>query len=296
MLIIRYALDDQVHIGVRSDEDQVRRLPVDSVAQLLRLPLDDIRTLIQPRAGNVESGPVRALPPIDGLTEVWASGVTYQRSSGARQEESVVAEVYSRVYDARRPELFFKSTAWRVSGDGEPIGIRTDSPIDVPEAELALIINAHREIVGLSVCNDVSSRSIEAENPLYLPQAKFYNGACALGPGIRPIWEIADPSDLAVSVIVTRGDDAIWQADTSTILMHRTFADLVEYLFRAVSFPDGVVLSTGTGAVPELNFALRAGDQVTIAIPGVGTLSNVVRDVTDSAFEWLTPDPARSAG
>ena len=232
-------------------------------------------------------------PPIDGLTEVWASGVTYRRSSEARQEESAAADVYARVYEAERPELFFKSPAWRVCADGEPIGIRPDSDTDVPEPELALVINARGEIVGFSVANDVSSRTIEGVNPLYLPQAKFYDGACALGPGIRPVWEIADAADLDVSVAVDRAGAQVWCGETSTSLMHRTFTDMVGYLYRANTFPDGAVLSTGTGTVPELDFTLLDGDVVTIDVAEVGRLRNEVRTVEGDAFAWLTPDPAR---
>lgn len=293
MEIIRYTTDSQVFIGRRDHDGTVQRLPVASLAELLRLDLDAFRAAVTGDAVD-EADEIRVLPPIDGLTEVWAGGVTYQRSSEARQEESAVADVYARVYDADRPELFFKSPAWRVCADGEPIGVRPDSDIDVPEPELALVINAHAQIVGLSVCNDVSSRTIEGVNPLYLPQAKFYDGACALGPGIRPVWEVSDPADLDVSVTVDRSGAEVWRADTSTALMHRTFGDLVTYLYRAVSFPDGAVLSTGTGTVPELDFTLLHGDVVTIDVAEVGTLRNQVRTAEGNAFAWLTPDPARA--
>ena len=144
------------------------------------------------------------LPPIDGGTEVWAAGVTYARSRSAREEESSVSRVYELVYEADRPELFFKSVAWRVVTDGEPIGIRQDSDVNVPEAELALVVNAAGETVGYTVCNDVSSRSIEGENPLYLPQAKMYAGSCALASGIRPAWEVTDPGRLGIELEVSR--------------------------------------------------------------------------------------------
>jgi 2-dehydro-3-deoxy-D-arabinonate dehydratase len=216
---------------------------------------------------------------VDGLTEVWASGVTYRRSRQARIEESGDADVYARVYDAARPELFFKSVAWRAVGDNDPIGVRADSPSNTPEPELALVLNSAAQIVGLTVCNDVSSRSIEGENPLYLPQAKIYTASCALGPGIRPIWEIADPADLAVSCTITRDGEVVWSAETSTALLHRRFEDLVHYLFRAMDFPHGVILSTGTGIVPELDLSLSAGDIVRIEIDRVGVLTNPVRPI-----------------
>jgi 2-dehydro-3-deoxy-D-arabinonate dehydratase len=225
---------------------------------------------------------------------VWACGVTYERSSEARQEESDVADVYARVYTADRPELFFKSPAWRVCGDGEPIGIRPDSEISVPEPELALVCNAAAEIVGVTICDDVSSRSIEGQNPLYLPQAKIYAGACAIGPGITPVWTLDDIGALTITVSVRRGESVVWSGETSTAQLHRDLADLVEYLFRSFSFPQGVILSTGTGLVPELSFTLAPGDEVAVGIAGVGTLTNVVRLTT--GFGWLTPSPDRSPG
>ena len=293
MNIVRYAGPDGVRVGV-GDGVTVRPLAVASVAELLAMPADRMRSAVEaPLEPAV--GAARLLPPVDGLTEVWACGVTYERSSAARQEESDVADVYARVYEADRPELFFKSPAWRVCGDGEPIGIRPDSQISVPEPELALVCNAAGEIVGVTICDDVSSRDIEGQNPLYLPQAKIYAGACALGPGITPVWELDDDlGALAITVSVRRGDAVAWSGETSTAQLHRDLADLVEYLFRSASFPHGVVLSTGTGLVPELSFTLAPGDEVEIGIAGVGVLTNVVRLTT--GFGWLTPSPDRFAG
>ncbi len=310
--IIRYAIGDRVRIGVRTapadtygDEiGEIHPVDIESLGALLALPLDDLRTIVK---AAVESDPVRPsavgaagdspaarlLPPVDGLTEVWASGVTYRRSSEARQEESEVADVYARVYDAERPELFFKAVAWRVSGHGEPIGVRSDSPVNVPEPELALVCNAQGVVVGVTICDDVSSRSIEGENPLYLPQAKVYAGACALGPAITPIWEIADPAALGIDMTVRRGDRLVWHGETSTGLMRRSFGDLVTHLYRDLSFPHGAILSTGTGLVPDLTFTLLPGDEVTIDIDSVGRLSNPVRLADAPAFDWLTPEPAR---
>ena len=181
-----------------------------------------------------------------------------------------------------------------VCGDGEPIGVRPDSPIDVAEPELALVVNAGGEVVGVSICNDVSSRSIEGENPLYLPQAKVYSGACALGPGIRPIWEIADVLALDISLVVRRGGVVAWQGRTSTAMLHRSIDDLVEHLRRSMLFPDGAVLSTGTGIVPELTFSLEPGDVAEVEIQDIGTLRNDVRSATAADFAWLTPAPDRS--
>jgi 2-dehydro-3-deoxy-D-arabinonate dehydratase len=291
--IVRYAGPDGVQVGV-GDGTAVRPLAVASVAELLAMPADRMRSVVDSAGDPIGFAP-RLLPPVDGLTEVWACGVTYERSSTARQEESDVADVYARVYAADRPELFFKSPAWRVCGDGEPIGIRPDSQISVPEPELAVVGNASGEIVGVTICDDVSSRDIEGQNPLYLPQAKIYAGACALGPGITPVWELDDGlGALAITVAVRRGDAVVWSGQTSTAQLHRDLADLVEYLFRSASFPHGVVLSTGTGLVPELSFTLAPGDEVKIGITGVGTLTNVVR--LTSGFGWLTPSPDRIAG
>jgi 2-dehydro-3-deoxy-D-arabinonate dehydratase len=292
--IIRYAGPAGPRVAVR-DETGVRPLPVSSLAELLARPLDQIRQVVG-AAGEPAAGAVRLLPPADGLTEVWACGVTYERSSAARQEESDVADVYARVYTAARPELFFKSPAWRVCGDGEPIGIRPDSQISVPEPELALVCNARAQIVGVTICDDVSSRSIEGENPLYLPQAKIYSGACAIGPGITPVWEIADIGALPITATVRRDAEVAWQGRTSTAQLHRDLAELVEYLFRCASFPHGVILSTGTGLVPELSFTLLPGDEVRIGIDGIGTLTNTVRLATAGGFGWLTPEPDRAPG
>jgi 2-dehydro-3-deoxy-D-arabinonate dehydratase len=285
MQISRYAQDGGAHIGVINDDGRQWRLPVRSLADLLRLSLEDIRVLVEAGSRWESVGEHRLLPPVDRRTEVWASGVTYQRSNDARQEESVVADVYARVYDAVRPELFFKSAAWRVVGTAEPIGIRTDSEINVPEPELALVINAAGETIGYTVCNDVSSRSIEGENPLYVPQAKIYTGSCALGPTIRPSWEIPDPYALAISVRVKRDGTAAWEAQTNTSLLHRRFDDVVEHLYRNYTFPDGAVLSTGTGLVPDMTFSLQPGDVVDVTIDGIGTLTNEVRHATE-----LTPN------
>jgi 2-dehydro-3-deoxy-D-arabinonate dehydratase len=264
-------------VGVGVD-GRVWPLPLRSLGELLSLPLHEIRELVAAaeRAPSVDAAGLHRLPPVDGQTEVWASGVTYRRSMQARMEESDVKDVYSRVYDAERPELFFKSVAWKVVGDGDRIGIRADSELNVPEPELALVLNRAGELVGLAVCNDVSSRSIEGENPLYLPQAKVYTDACALGPGIRPVWEVGDPGDLGIECTITRGDAIVWSATTRTSQLHRSLDDLVAYLFRANVFPHGAVLSTGTGIVPDLDFSLAAGDRVTIEIEQVGVLTNTV--------------------
>ncbi|MEU7820153.1 fumarylacetoacetate hydrolase family protein [Catellatospora sp. NPDC049133] len=280
--IVRYraAGAPEVRIGLHTD-GEVRQLPgVASLAQLWRLPLAELRDLLtRPAPGPaLPLADVRLLAPVDGTTEVWASGVTYRVSREARIEESErAADVYQLVYDAARPELFFKSAAWRVRGPGETIGVRADSEVDVPEPELALVVNRFGEIVGYTVCDDVSSRTIEGENPLYLPQAKIYFGACALGPWITPVWAVADPYDLDIALEITRDGGTAWRGTAGTSQLHRRLDDLVGYLMRGDVHPDGVVLSTGTCLVPPAPFSLRDGDTVHITVGAIGTLANPVR-------------------
>jgi 2-dehydro-3-deoxy-D-arabinonate dehydratase len=214
------------------------------------------------------------LAPVDSQ-EVWGAGVTYERSRAGRIEESTEAAVYDRVYSARRPEIFFKATAQRVVGDGAPIGVRADSPWNTPEPELGLVLNAAGEIFGYVVGDDVSSRSIEGENPLYLSQAKIYDRSCAVGPGIVPAWA-APPPPFDISLRVQRGEAVAFEGFTNTASITRTFEDLAQWLMTALTFPVGAVLLTGTGIVPDESFSLRPGDVVVIDIPGIGTLTNPV--------------------
>ena len=231
---------------------------------LLSLPKDNMFRLLEtlppgpPAAGDV-------LPPIDPLQEVWACGVTYQRSRDARQAESQVADVYERVYRAERPEVFFKAIGWRVVGHGMPIRIRQDSQWNVPEPEMVLVVNSYGEIVGYCAGNDMSSRDIEGENPLYLPQAKIYNGSCALGPGLCLI-EPEALTDLPVRIEIRRANEVCFQGETRTSKMARRLDDLVAYLFRELDLPHGVFVMTGTGIVPPDTFTLERGDVVRISI------------------------------
>jgi 2-dehydro-3-deoxy-D-arabinonate dehydratase len=219
------------------------------------------------------------LAPVESQ-EIWAAGVTYLRSRNARIEESVEPSPYDRVYEAERPELFFKTPGWRAVGTGEPIGIRIDSGWNVPEPELALVLDASMDIVGYTIGNDVSSRTIEGDNTLYLPQAKTYDRSCALGPAIVPASAVASPLEIRMEIL--RGGETAYVDRTNTGTMARSFDDLTSHLGRALSFPVGVVLLTGTGIVPDPPFTLRPGDQVLISIDGLGTLSNpVVRVGTD---------------
>lgn len=264
-------------------EDGHRLVPVSSMAELLRLRSSELRALLEGDLAPAEPGTAAA--PIDGRTEVWASGVTYLRSRTARMGESADPDIYDRVYAAERPELFFKSAAWRVVTDGEPVAIREDSGWDVPEPELAVVANRYGEIVGYGVCNDLSSRSLEGENPLYLPQAKVFAGACALGPVIRPAWEV-DATALEIRLRIERDGAAVVDESVSTGSIARPLTDLVDYLFRAENFPDGAWLSTGTGIVPPDEFTLRVGDRVTIEVQDVGSLSNPVMSGRD-AWDFL---------
>lgn len=216
------------------------------------------------------------LPPVD-REDVWAAGVTYERSRAARQEEAIDGgDVYARVYTAARPELFFKAQAPWVVGSHDAVGIRHDATWNVPEAELALVINPALEIVGYTIGNDMSSRDIEGENPLYLPQAKIYNRSCALGPRIV-LQPIADAwPQLAIRIRIEREGAEVFAGSSHTRLIRRSPRELVECLGRCLALPNGAVLLTGTGIVPPEGFTLAAGDRITIAIEGAGELSNDV--------------------
>ncbi len=216
------------------------------------------------------------LPPLEGQ-EVWAAGVTYRRSREARMEESErESDVYDRVYRAERPELFFKATPHRVVGHGGEVGIRSDSDWNVPEAELALAITSRGQVFGYSVGNDMSSRSIEGENPLYLPQAKIYDGSCALGPCLL-VTEEPLPSSTEISIRVGRRGGVAFEGKTRLSELKRRPSELAGYLFRDNSFPSGCYLLTGTGIVPENDFTLAPGDEIAITIEPIGTLVNRVR-------------------
>jgi 2-dehydro-3-deoxy-D-arabinonate dehydratase len=217
------------------------------------------------------------LAPISGQ-EVWAAGVTYYRSRGARMEESKDAgggDFYDRVYSAERPELFFKSTASRTVGTGGKVRIRGDATWSVPEPELTLVVSAGGRIVGYTIGNDMSSRDIEGENPLYLPQAKVYDGSCALGPGILVTASpLAHETEIVLEIL--RDDRIAFEASVKLTELKRDPKTLVEYLFRDNSFPSGVFLMTGTGIVPPSEFTLQIGDRVRITIEPIGVLENEV--------------------
>jgi 2-dehydro-3-deoxy-D-arabinonate dehydratase len=249
-----------------------------ALADLLALPLEQIRRICAgPGGETVPIDSAELLAPVDGRTEVWAAGVTYERSRAARVVESEnSADVYDLVYSADRPELFFKSAAWRVRGTGSAVSVRSDSTIDVPEPELAAVLNYAGEVAGYTICNDMSSRSIEGQNPLYLPQAKIYLGGCALGPWIRPAWEVPDPYALTIEMTIRRAGTVAWEGTSGTAGLRRRIGELAEFLFREEEFPAGAVLSTGTSLVPDLPFTLQAGDQISIRISEIGELVNTV--------------------
>ncbi len=263
--------------------DSARAGGPETPADALSMPVADLQGRLQRASATAAGTPLAdatLVAPID-RQEVWAAGVTYLRSRDARMEESVSAKsAYDLIYEADRPEIFFKATPSRVSGPGEEIGIRGDSTWDVPEPELALVLNSGGEIVGYTIGNDVSSRSIEGENPLYLPQAKLYSKCAALGPVIVPVWEMREIGDRAIRLVIHRGGAAIFDGATSTSQIHRTFADLAGYLFRHNEFPHGVMLMTGTGIIPPSEFTLEHGDIVEITIDAIGTLRNPVVRLT----------------
>ncbi|RDB02512.1 fumarylacetoacetate hydrolase family protein [Runella aurantiaca] len=217
------------------------------------------------------------LPPIR-QQEVWASGVTYMKSREARMEESKDAgggDFYARVYDADRPELFFKATAARTVGTGAEVLIRRDSKWNVPEPELTLFATSNGKIVGYTCGNDMSSRDIEGENPLYLPQAKSYDGAAAIGPCLYVPAQPINP-DAQINIAIVRNGTNVFEGNISINRMKRTHTELIGYLFRETSFPYGVFLMTGTGLVPPNEFTLNVGDEVRITIEHIGTLVNKV--------------------
>ena len=279
MRLIRFRGNSRAARAGVLDGDTVTELAAaGTLGDLLALPLDRIRAACaNPGGATTPASDVELLAPLDGRMEVWAAGVTYERSRTARMAESEQsADIYDRVYAAERPELFFKSAAWRVSGPGQPVSVRADSTIDVPEPELAVVLNAAGAVAGYTICNDMSSRSIEGENPLYLPQAKTYLGGCAAGPWIVPAWEVPDPYALTIELAIARDGSTAWEGSASTSALHRKIDELAAYLFREDEFPAGVILSTGTSLVPDLPFTLEAGDEVRIRIPGIGELVNPV--------------------
>jgi 2-dehydro-3-deoxy-D-arabinonate dehydratase len=241
-------------------------------------PLGRVAEAVRAAASGADVlNPAELLPPV-GHQEVWAAGVTYYRSRDARMEESGAAgggDFYARVYQAERPELFFKSSPFRVVGSGQAVRIRRDARWSVPEPELALAVNAAGTIFGYTIGNDMSARDLEGENPLYLPQAKTYDGSCALGPGLLMSSQPLDPQT-AITLSISRAGKTAFAGETALAQLKRTPASLVAYLTRETTFPDGVFLMTGTGIIPPSDFTLQEGDEIRIEIAPIGCLTNRV--------------------
>ena len=247
-----------------------------TIEGLLRDGESALRDVLGAPDGPAVPDDTRLIAPVD-TQEVWAAGVTYEPSREARMEEATEPSIYDRVYEAERPELFFKAAAWRVRGPGDSIAIRADSPWNAPEPELAVYATPAMAIAGFTIGNDVSSRTIEGENPLYLPQAKVYDRSCALGPALVPASEIELP--LGIRLAIIREGRTVVDASTSSARLHRRLEDLFAWLGAAMAFPSGVVLLTGTGIVAESSFSLSVGDVVRIEIEGLGALENPVDQV-----------------
>jgi 2-dehydro-3-deoxy-D-arabinonate dehydratase len=281
MKLCRFQIQDKVHIGLFADDEMITDLTAAGVTELTPLlEREDLaaylRSLAAQNLPEISPSEVRLLPPVE-RQEVWAVGVTYLRSKKARMEESdFSATAYDKVYDAPRPELFFKSMPEKVVGSGDAVGIRRDATWNVPEPELALVLNSRGQVVGYTVGNDMSSRDIEGENLLYLPQAKIYDRACAVGPCIEVVSSEEQARSWTISVQISRGGKVVFSGDTPVARIKRTFTEMAEYLFRSQTFPHGAVLLTGTGVVPGDDFTLNAGDVVRIEISGIGVLENSV--------------------
>lgn len=281
MKIAKFATsDDQTPRVGLLDEDRLRPLGAGPLRLSTLLHDNDvegrIRQLLDEGGSAIPLAAARLLAPIDAQ-EVWGAGVTYERSKVARQEESEQGgSFYDLVYRAARPELFFKATPSRVVGPDQAIRVRRDTKWCVPEPELALVLSPDLRLVGFTVGDDVSARDIEGENPLYLPQAKVYDASCGLGPWITLAHAMPPAAEINIRLEITRGGTAVFDGTTSVARMARRFDELIKWLGRDNTFPNGVVLLTGTGIVPPDEFSLRAGDVVRITIDGIGTLSNPV--------------------
>lgn len=276
--------DAQPRIGLIDDSSELFDLTPAGITSLSTL-LEESDFLRQLEKLAATALPRHRLAAVQVITpverqEVWAAGVTYLRSKKARMDESdFSASAYDRVYDAERPELFFKSLPEKVVSPDEPVGIRKDAGWNVPEPELALVINSTGRIAGYTVGNDMSSRDIEGENSLYLPQAKVYDRSCSVGPFVTVGVTEAEVRDWTIKLEIERHGQICFEGETSPGKLKRTFDSLVSFLFRSQTFPNGVVLLTGTGIIPSDEFTLQPGDAVRIHISGVGTLANEVVEV-----------------
>lgn len=277
MKLVKFRTSSQEpQAGVWREGDEIQPLGV-SLSEILESDQPaEMANKIAATSGSIPLTTTEVLAPID-QQEVWAAGVTYKRSQAARMEESeAAADCYDRVYASARPEIFFKATPHRVSGPGQPLRIRVDSEWNVPEPELTLVMNSRLDLVGFTIGNDMSSRDIEGENPLYLPQAKVYDACCGLGPCITLAEAMPPTKEIGIRLTITRNDAAVFAGETSIAEMARSFGDLIEWLGRDQTFPQGVMLLTGTGIIPDNSFTLRPGDVVAISIDGVGDLVNTI--------------------
>lgn len=279
MQLVKFQSAGKEAVGILQQQEVFPLDLTDTVASL-----EDILNSENP-AATAESLQTDARLSVDSVTlqapidqqEVWAAGVTYKRSQTARMEESETsASCYDRVYASPRPELFFKATPHRVSGPGEPLRIRRDATWNVPEPEITCVVNSRLELVGFTIGNDMSSRDIEGENPLYLPQAKVYRQCAGLGPCVTLVAAMPPREQTAIHLEIQRAGERVFQGETNVDQMARKFEDLIEYLGRDQEFPHGVFLMTGTGVVPDSDFTLLAGDVVRISIDGIGTLVNPI--------------------
>jgi 2-dehydro-3-deoxy-D-arabinonate dehydratase len=278
--ICRFLAKDQPRVGLYLPEGvaDLSAKGFKSLTEIIENP-SALRSISGADLAGHKHGTIELLAPVEEQ-EVWAAGVTYLRSKKARMEESEFsASAYDRVYDAPRPEIFFKALGAKVSGASGKIGIRADAKWNVPEPELALVVNSRKELVGFTVGNDMSSRDIEGENLLYLPQAKVYKHSCALGPCIALGATEAEARTWTISVHIFREGKDVFSGKTSVDQIKRSFSELIDYLWRSQEFPNGAVLLTGTGIVPADDFTLQPGDRVRINISGIGSIENTVVEV-----------------
>jgi 2-dehydro-3-deoxy-D-arabinonate dehydratase len=277
--VCRFQQSGKIGVGIVVNDTHIVDLSPaghKSLASVLEAGIAALQSIDLSALSKIAIAEIGLLPPVE-QQEVWAAGVTYLRSKKARMEESdFSASAYDRVYEAARPEIFFKSLPQKVVATGAAVGIRKDATWNVPEPELALVLNSQKELIGFTIGNDMSSRDIEGENVLYLPQAKIYDRSCALGPWIVMGATEAEARSWTITVQISRAGNIMFAGETAVGQIKRSFAELADYLFRSQTFPHGAILLTGTGVVPPDQFTLEAGDKVRIGISGIGFLENLV--------------------
>ena len=284
MKLCRVKTGNDIRVGLVTDDSTVLDLTGANITRMQPIlesadPLAELKSLTKKSLERIPLSQIRLCAPVE-QQEVWAAGVTYLRSKTARMEESdFSATAYDKVYAAERPEIFFKSVAEKVAATGETVGIRKDARWNVPEPELALVMNSRGRIVGHTIGNDMSSRDIEGENLLYLPQAKIYDRSCALGPWITLGTPETAARDWTIRIVIQRNGSQVFAGETSVGKIKRGFEELAGFLFRSQTFPHGAVLLTGTGVVPADTFTLQARDEIHIEISGIGNLQNSVEVV-----------------